>query len=141
MLSTNTTLFWRVFVPVFSTVFLGGFAVAFLLTDIDEYYLPMDSLWIRVVSLLVLSVWVLFLRRTLWRLKRVDADDTLVYATNYWTTTRYPWTDVEKIEEKKRMGRRIINLHLRAPGRFGQVISFLPGSLYDNWQKERKSPG
>lgn len=141
MLSTNTTLFWRVFVPVFSTVFIGGFVVAFWLTDIDELYLPMDALWVRAASLLVLGAWVFYLSRTLWRLKRVDADDTHVYATNYWTTTRYPWTDVEHIEEKKRMGRRIVNLHLRAAGRFGRIISFLPGSLYDNWKKERKLPG
>ena len=55
MLSTNTTLFWRVFVPVFSTVFIGGFVVAFWLTDIDELYLPMDALWVRAASLLVLG--------------------------------------------------------------------------------------
>lgn len=141
MLSTNTTLFWRVFVPVFSTVFWGGFAVAFLLTDIDELYLPVNALLARSTTLLFLLVWVLLMRRTLWRLKRVDADDTHLYVTNYWTTARYPWPDVENIEEKKRMGRRIVNLHLRAPGRFGRVISFLPGSLYDNWKKERKLPG
>jgi len=61
-----------------------------------------------------------------------------IYVSDYWTTVRYPWTDVETIEEKRRLGRRIVNFVLRAPGRFGQVISFLPGSTFDEWMKGRK---
>jgi hypothetical protein len=42
---------------------------------------------------------------------------------------------VEKIEESRRMGRRLAHFHLRAAGRFGRVISFLPASHYDELMK------
>lgn len=137
MLSTGTTLFWRVFIPVFGTVFLTGFVLAFWLVDDEELYLPFHILWPRLLLALLLAGWVWLVRRTFWRLKRVDADDTHIYVTNYWTTLRYPWQDVERIEEKKRLARRVIHFHLRAPGYFGQVISFLPSSFFDEWMKEK----
>ncbi|HRI58242.1 MAG TPA: hypothetical protein PK228_00895 [Saprospiraceae bacterium] len=138
MLSTGTTLFWRIFVPVFVTVFLIGFLAAFWLTDEEELYLPFHVLWPRLLLLAVLAGWLWLMQRTLWRLKRVDADDIHIYVTNYWTTLRYPWHDVESIEEKTRLNRRIVNFRLRAPGRFGQVISFLPSSFFDEWMKGRQ---
>jgi len=136
VLSSSTTLFWRVFVPIFVTVFFVGLLLAFWLTDEEELYLPISIQWPRIAMLLVWLGWLLFVRRTLWRLKRVDADDLHLYVTDYWTTVRYPWQDVARTEEKKRLGRRVVNFWLKAPGRFGQVISFLPGSTYDDWMKE-----
>lgn len=100
-------------------------------------YLPFPMLWPRLLLLAIAIGWLWFLQRTLLRLKRVDADDTHIYVTNYWTTVRYPWHDVERIEEKKRLSRRVVNFRLRAPGKFGQVISFLPSSFFDDWMKGR----
>lgn len=137
-LSSNSTLFWRVFVPIFGTVFLAGFLIGFLLTAEEELYLPVSALWARLAVAALLLSWLLLVRRTLWRLKRIDADDAFLYVTNYWTTVRYPWSEVLRFEEKRRMGRRIIDLHLRAPGRFGQKISFLPGSYFFEWLKEHE---
>lgn len=137
-LSSNHTLFWRVFVPIFGTVFLAGFLLVFLLTDEEDLYLPFPALWVRLGMFLLIAGWFWLLRNTVWRLKRVDADDAFLYVTNYWTTVRYPWQDVQSIEEKKRAGRRIVNITLRAPGRFGQKISFLPGSHFYQWLSEHK---
>lgn len=137
-LSTSTTLFWRIFVPIFGTVFICGFLFAFWLIDEDDLYLSFPILWLRLFLLTVLICWLWLISRTLWRLKRVDADDTHIYVTNYWTTVRYPWRDVERVAEKRRWGRRIVNLYLRAPGRFGQVVSFLPSSFFDEWMKGKK---
>lgn len=138
VLSSNATLFWRVFVPVTGTVFCTCLVLAFWLIDEDDLNLT-TSVWVpRTVVVLVLAGWILLVRRTIWRLKRVDVDDTHLYVTNYWTTVRYPWQDVERMEEKKRLGRRIVHFWLKASGRFGQVVSFLPGSNFDEWNKERK---
>ncbi len=135
-LSSNTTLFWRVFLPIFGTVLATVFAGAFLLTDEEELYLSISILWIRVLVVLLWLSWLYFVWRILWRLLRVDADGTHLYVTNYWTTVRYPWTEVERVEPQQRWGRRVVHLHLRAPGRFGQRISFLPGSAYAVWMQE-----
>ncbi len=137
-LSANATLFWRVFVPIFGTVFLGGLLLTFLLIPEEELYLPFPLLWGRVFLLAVWIGWLLLMHRTLWRLKRVDADATHFFVTNYWTTLRYPWNDVEKSEEKRHLGRRIVSLWLCAPGRFGQKISFLPGDRFEEWKLENE---
>ncbi len=137
LLSSNFTLFWRVFVPIFGTVFLSGLLVAFLLLDVDDYEGGMSLLWPRLILSVILLLWAGFIYRTLWQLKRVDADDTHLYVTNYWTSVRYPWQDLDAVEEKKRLGRRVVNFRLKAPGRFGNVISFLPGSAFDAWIQER----
>lgn len=140
-LSSNKTLFWRIFVPIFGTVMLGVLTLAYVFTTDDQVYTPlMPTLWGKVVALLLLGFWLYFVWRALWRLHRVDADDTHLYITNYWTTVRYPWTDVTTLEEKRRLGQRVVLIHLRAPGRFGQKIAFLPGSVYDEWIREHRQP-
>ncbi len=133
LLSSNATLFWRVFIPIFGTVFISGLLLAILLTDEDELMLPFPTLWVRLLFAALFLGWLFLMKRTLLRLKRVEADDVYVYVTNFWLTARYPWQDVMRIEETKRMGRRIAHLHLRASGRFGQTISFLGGSTYREW--------
>ncbi len=135
-LSSNTTLFWRIFLPIFGTVLVTTFVVAFLLTDVEDMDLPFPAWWARVFMVLVWLGWIYLVWRFLWRLKRVDADATHLYVTNYWTSVRYPWTDVERVEIKRRFGRQMVHLHLRSAGRFGQRISFLPGSSYRTWMKE-----
>lgn len=135
-LSSNSTLFWRVFVPIFGTVILIGFASGIVFTAEEELYLPFPVLWARLAVVVMVVAWIFLISKTFWRLKRVDADDAFLYVTNYWTTVRYPWADVLRFEEKKRLGRRIVNIWLRAPGRFGQKISFLPGSHFMEWLRE-----
>ena len=134
ILSSNLTLFWRVFVPMFGTVFISVLTLAYILTDEDAAYIPfVPTWWAKVLAALLWLGWVLFVYRALWRLHRIDADDMHLYVTNYWTTARYLWADVERVEEKRRLGRRIVNIYLRAPGRFGRKISFLPGTYYNEW--------
>jgi len=137
-LSSGSTLFWRLFVPLFGTVILSGFLLAFWLIPGEELYLSFPILWARIGMLVVWIGWIVFARRTLWRLKRVDASATHFFVTNYWTTVRYPWSDVERMQTGKRLGRRIVSLWLRAPGRFGQKISFLPGDRFEEWGREHE---
>lgn len=139
VISSTMTLFWRIFVPVFGTFFLTGFLLAFLLLSDEEVYVPFIPVKIvRIFAALLWLTWILTVYRSVWRLKRVDADDAYVYVTNYWTTVRYAWTDVERIEETRRMGRNLVHLHLHAPGRFGKVISFLPGTHFKSWMIEHR---
>lgn len=135
-LSSNATLFWRVFVPIFGTVFLSGLLLTFVLIPEEELYLPFPALWGRVAVFVLWLGWILLMRSTLWRLKRVDASATHFYVTNYWTTVRYPWVDVEKTSSTRHLGRRIVSIWLRAPGHFGQKISFLPGDRLEEWVAE-----
>lgn len=139
VISSTMTLFWRVFVPVFGTFFLTGFMLAFLLLPEEELYVPFVPVSAaRILAAIIWLGWLITVYRTVWRLKRVDADDVFVYVTNYWTTARYAWTDVERIESTRRMGRELAHLHLRAPGRFGKTISFLQGTHFKDWMQEHQ---
>lgn len=106
------------FRPIFGTVFLGGLLLHLLLIPEEELYLPFPLLWGQLFLLALWLGWLFLVRRTIWRLKRVDANATHFFVTNYWTTVRYPWGDVEKTEEKTRLGRRIVNLCLRGAWAF-----------------------
>jgi hypothetical protein len=118
---------------------LSGLLLSFLLIPEEDLYLPFPLLWGQVFLFILWLGWLFLVRNTLWRLSRVDASSTHFFVTNYWITVRYPWVDLEKTEDKRRLGRRIVNLCLRAPGRFGQKISFLPGDRFEEWKKE--NPG
>ena len=134
-LSSTATLFWKIFVPVFSTVIVTGFLLAMLLIPEEELYLPFPALWARLTIFVIWASWIWLMYRTLWRLYRIDADPAHVFVTNYWTTVRYPWSDIEKWTESRHLGRRIAHFHLRSPGRFGQKISFLPASHFNEFME------
>jgi hypothetical protein len=136
ILSSTATLFWRIFAPVFSTVMLTGFLLAFWLIEEDELYLSFPAIWLRLGMTTAWLLWILLMYRTLWRLNRVDGNSSHFFVTDYWTTVRYPWSVIEKIEESHRLGRRIAHFHLRISGRFGTKISFLPSRHYDQWLAE-----
>ncbi len=137
-LSSNTTLLWRIFLPVFGTVFLTGLLLAFWLTDEDDLYLPYPVIWPRSILVVLWLGWLWYIWRYLWPLKRLDATDTHLFVTNYWTTVRYPWSDVEGISDKKLGRRSVAALRLKAPGRFGQEILFIPGTHYQTWMEEHE---
>ncbi len=130
-ISSNKTLFWRIFIPVFGTVFFVGINTALLLISEENLYLSFPAIWARLTAILLLLIWLYLVKRSIWRLKRIDANETHLFVTNYWETVRYPWTDIAEIAETRRMGRRLVHFKLAAPGRFGQVISMLAGSQYD----------
>jgi hypothetical protein len=133
VISSNNTLFWRIFVPVFGTVFFTGLLVAFWVTNMDDFIFDATTFWgMRIFFTILWVFWLYLMYRTLLRLLRVDVSDTHIIVTNYWTTVKYPWSDVKEMTESKRLGRRIVTFHLQNAGRFGNRISFLPGSHYDD---------
>jgi hypothetical protein len=135
-LSSNLTLVWRVFLPVFGTVFFTGLLLAFWLIDEDDLYLNYTIWWPRLIILAIWLGWLFFVKTRLWLLKRIDADPEHLFVTNYWTTVRYPWADVEQLEITPKWRYRLAELRLKAPGRFGQTLVFLPGSGFENWMTE-----
>jgi len=114
---------------------------AFWLIDADDLYLPYSIWWPRSIILAIWLGWLYFVKNRLWFLKRIDADPDYLFVTNYWTTVRYPWTDVAQLQEVPKWRYRLMQLQLKAPGRFGQVITFLPGSNFQNWMEENGKAG
>ncbi|MCB0532084.1 MAG: hypothetical protein KDD14_07780 [Saprospiraceae bacterium] len=140
-LSSNLTLFWRVFLPVFGTVFFSGLSLAIWLIDGEDLYLSYSIWWPRLIILLIWIGWLYVVKTRFWPLKRIDADPEHLFVTNYWTTVRYPWTDVAQLKEIPKWHYRLVQLELKAPGRFGQVITFLPGSRFQPWMETQGKAG
>ena len=139
LLSSNSTLFWKMVVPVLFGVIIAGFMLTFLLTPANDISLSMMPVWVaRMLSVLSFLIWVFLIARPLWRLKRIEVSETHLYASDYWTTVRYPWEDVEGWSESRLLGKRIVVMQLRARGRFGIKLPFLPSSQFKEWKAKQE---
>ena len=123
--STNLTLLLKLFLPTFWAVFFGSFVVALWLTPFS-HFLGLPALTFRLLLTGAYLLGLALIWRTLWQLKRVEMDAEYVYATDYFKHFRYPWTNVERLEEKDFLLFRTVTIHLKVPGRFGKRLVFIP---------------
>lgn len=124
-LSSNATLFFKIFLPVFWTTVMVG--VNLVVWFAPEHYfggLPLTSLRYAVLFTLIVGaagMWLL-----LWPLMRVETDGTDVYVSNYFRTAYYNWErDVVGIEESGFPLFRLCWLELNGVGSFGRRLRFL----------------
>jgi hypothetical protein len=123
-ISSNATLFLKIFVPTLWTVFFGCFAIAVWISDV-AYFGPVPAIWMKLGLLAFLLIGVAFFFFTFWKLKRVELDELYVYASNYFSTYRYPYHNIEKITERDLMLFHIVRIHLKVPGKLGKKLTFL----------------
>ncbi len=123
-LSSNWTMAFSIFFPTLWIAFFGTFLIAILLTDKAEV-----GAWsigsLRVGLSIFIATFIFIFWKTLFRLKRVDADNEFVYVTNFFKAVRYPHAEIEKIEVDKGLIFTFGTVVLRGKGRFGQRILFL----------------
>jgi hypothetical protein len=123
-LSSNWTMAFSIFFPTLWIAFFGTFLIAILLTDKAEV-----GAWsigsLRVGLAIFIATFIFIFWKTLFRLKRVDADNEFVYVTNFFKAVRYPHAEIEKIEVDKGLIFTFGTVVLRGKGRFGQRILFL----------------
>ena len=123
-LSSNWTMAFGIFFPTLWLAFFGTFLIAIVLTDKDTIGTwSINSLRFGLAAFV--GIFVLIFWKTLFRLKRIDADNEFVYVTNFFKAVRYPHADVEKIEVDKGLIFTFGTVVLRGEGRFGKRILFL----------------
>jgi hypothetical protein len=123
-LSTSWTLALRIFLPTLWLTFFGAFLVSVFFTDKSTLGgLPVGSL--RIGLALFIAVFLFVFWKTLFQIKRIDADKESVYITNYFKNVRYPHSDVEKIELTKGIVFNYATMFLKGKGTFGDRITFL----------------
>jgi len=130
-LSSNLTLFFKLFIPVFWTVFFGAFTLVVLFYK-NEFYgnIPRNAMQIGTVLFFISGIALMIF--TLLRLKRVEmSEDGFAYITDYFRHRRYAFQDIEKIEESNFLLLKIVSIYLKASGTFGKRIIFIAsGSGY-----------
>lgn len=122
--SSNTTIVIKLFLPTFWIVFFGAFTISALISPY-EYIgrIPAGTFKIGVV-LFYLSGLAMFYF-TLFKLKRVEMGDDSIYVTNYFKHIRYPYRDVEKVEDSDIGFFQTASIQLKAPGSFGSRLTFI----------------
>ena len=126
-LSSNWTMAFSIFFPTLWIAFFGTFLIAIILTDKSAVGTwSINSLRFGLTVFVGLFIFIFW--KTLFRLKRVDADNTSVYITNFFKAVKYPHADIEKIEVDKGLIFTFGTVVLRGKGRFGQRVLFLCSS-------------
>lgn len=124
-LSSNLTLFLKLFLPVFwTTVLIGITAVTWFAPEHYFGGIPLRSLrWGMLFVLMtgVASFWILF-----WPLKRVETDGEFLYVSNYFRTARYQLTGEVKAIRQSRFFIRYCTVELMGRGAFGSSFRFIP---------------
>lgn len=134
--STNLTLFYKFFMPVFWIVFFGSMTVAAFAYD-NAYYGEIPGLPFRIGLLIFFVTGVIMFMFTLMRLKRVEMSADHLYVTNYFKHLRYPYQDIEKITESEFLFFKSVTVHLKASGTFGKKFTFLASrDLYGEFWRQ-----
>lgn len=135
-LSSNLTLFFKFFVPIFWIVFFGAFTIA-VFAYRNEFYgaIPGQSLQIGAVIFFVSGLFMFYF--TLMQLKRVDGNAEYLVVTDYFKTFRYSYDSVEKVTESKFAFLKLATIHLKEKGSFGQRMFFITSSSrYEGFMKQ-----
>jgi hypothetical protein len=123
-LSTNLTLFLKIFVPVFWAVVLG-------LTTILLWVNPSQLAQQEGFSNFRWAMTFLFATGlgaysiAFLPLKRIEWDADFLYATNYFKTVRYPWHNLAGFQQSRFLLLTFVTVELREPGTFGRTIRFI----------------
>ncbi|MEM6317418.1 MAG: hypothetical protein AAF960_07090 [Bacteroidota bacterium] len=136
--SSNWTLFLKVFFPVLWGTFFGLVTFAFWMTDLPMVgSMPINSFRLMISSFLFTGLAVLYF--SFIQLKRVEVDSHFLYVTNYKKTARYPFHNIKKIEEANYFLFKIVRVFFREPGMFGKKIIFMAHDFRLNEElKKRK---
>lgn len=123
-ISSNATLFLKIFLPIFWAVFFGCFVLTVWFVPSVSWGVLSETGAKIALSLLYLF-FLLFLYYTLFRLKRVELDDLFVYVYSYFKSVRYPYHMIESIKETQIGPWRLGHMRLKMDGSFGRDIYFL----------------
>jgi hypothetical protein len=134
--STNLTLFYRLFLPIFFGVFIGA-TVIFLWLHPLEYYANLKGSTLRFGLTTFYVVMMTFFLLTVWRLRRVEMGREWVYITDFFRQARYPWTNVKEVTETSVGFFRLVRIELAEPGSFGRKVTFIAsGSRWRLFKEE-----
>ena len=125
-LSSNATLFLKIFLPVFWTTIMAGTTIVVWFSDVSNFG-GINMASFRWGTLFTLVVGVASFLLLTWPLKRVETDGEKVYVSNYFRTAFYHWErDVEALHEFRFIFFRVAVIELNGIGSFGRKMRFLP---------------
>ena len=123
-ISSSWTVILKYFLPAVWITFFATFTMGAFFSE-EPQLGGIPIMQFRIGALAFLCVGIAFLYWAVMGLKRVELDDKFVYVTNYRKNYRYPYHNIEKIEEKDWGIFKTIHIHLKVAGHFGKKITFI----------------
>lgn len=138
--SSNLTLFFKIFIPVLWTVFFGAMLIAIFV--LKEELFEGNTLSFRIGAVVFYLSGLIMYYFLLFNLKRVEFSEEHAYVTNYFKTYRYPWDSIIKFEEISFLIFTITTIVLKEPGLFGKKMTFLASrKAYNKFMEEHPEVG
>lgn len=134
--SSNLTLFFKIFIPVFWSVFFGAMLIAFFVNKTEFFF---NTANFRIGAIVFYLSGLIMYYFMLFRLKRVELDDEFAYVSNYFKTFRYPWRNIIEIQETSFIIFTICTMKLKEGGYFGEKIVFIASR--NHYKKYMESRG
>jgi hypothetical protein len=123
-LSSNITLLLKIFLPTFWLVFFGLLTLAVLLSNAFHVsFMPQG--WFKLLVLFFFLAGCVLFYFTVIQLKRVEVDDLYLYISNYFSTYRYPYHNIDNVSEKDLGIVTLMIVYFKKPGKFGKRVFFL----------------
>jgi len=122
--SSNATLFFKFFIPVFWMVFFTAFFIGLLISDV-EYIGNVPMFLARVFSIGFVAVGALFFYLFVLPIKRVEMNSEYFIVTNYFKNYKYSYDSIESIAERDWYFFRTYTIILKESGSFGKKINFV----------------
>lgn len=123
-IASNWTLVLKIFFPILWGAFFGLITIAFWFSDEPTVgTMPIGNFRLLISSFLFTGMAVLYF--SFMQLKRVEVDEHFMYVTNYKDTARYPFHNIEKLEEANYFLFKIVRVYFKESGIFGKKVIFL----------------
>lgn len=131
--SSNLTIFFKLFIPTLWTVFFMSFTLALYLADDQTLpFLTSNTFRIPFTGIFLLFFYLLYI--SIMDLKRVEMDRDYYYVSNYFATYRMLYEDIQKIRIIPLGRLKYIVFDLKAKSTFGRRLKILASAhLWDNF--------
>ncbi len=124
-LSSNSTLFFRIFLPIFWLTFFGAFMLVSIFVLDEPFVMGTRIANFRIGIVLFWLTGLVFFYFTSFKINRVDADEHFIYVSNYAKNFRYPYHNIEKITLSDYGILSMGKIELKEAGNFGKNIRFI----------------
>lgn len=124
--SSNTTLFFKMFVPTLWFSFFGSMTIAYWFAENLPALLPMSPPLFRITLTAFFVLSLVFMFFTFFRLMRVEMYQEHFTVSDFWTTYRFKWPNVISIKTSNYGLFSVARIQLKDGGTLGKKVVFLP---------------
>ena len=123
-LSSNLTLFFKLFLPTGWISFFGLFGLVIFVVDTTDLPLFASSMF-RMGYASFFIIFLALIYFTIFQLKRVEQENGFMFVTDYFRTIKFPFENISHITTMNLGLMKVAWLHLKTKGVFGKRIPFV----------------